>query len=638
MGVILQGGSPVRLDDIAAHPQFSGFPPHHPPMQNLLGVPILIGGKAAGALYLTEKTGGFTPEDEELITALAADAAVAIKKTQLLDETGHQRQEAVALEEIGRQIVSSLDRREVLQRIVDRARELCGSDLAFLAPYDRVAGAATVVAVSGARTGTLTSVAITRGRGSGGRVLETGEPFMTEDYLNDPRITKDYADVAVQEGFISQAVVPLRLRGETVGLLWVVNRTPRRFTSRDLTVLTKLADQAAIALENSRLYSELRTALREVETSQQRVVQAERLRALGELAAGVAHDFNNLLAVILGRAELLLARVRDPDLVRGLDAIRTASLDGAQTVRRIQEFTRTRRTRPFGVVDIWQLLHDVVELTRPRWEAEAQTRGVSYEVRVDGGPVPLVSGIPEDLPEVFTNLLINALEAMPAGGRFVFRLKKQGDGVVVTAEDTGCGMSEETCRRVFEPFFTTKGPRGTGLGLSAAWGIVSRHSGTIEIESTLGVGSSFTVRLPIAQEVPSEKQPAAPPKPKKGARVLVIDDEPAVREVVRDLLTAQGYIVIVAGDGAEGLARCEAEPVDLVLTDISMPGMSGWEVAAACQERFPKLPVGLITGWGDQLDPEQLPRHRIRFVLAKPFVASHVLREIASALEDAGAA
>ena len=214
----------------------------------------------------------------------------------------------------------------------------------------------------------------------------------------------------------------------------------------------------------------------------------------------------------------------------------------------------------------------------------------------------------------------------------LFYLERQGDRVTVAAQDDGHGMSEQTRERIFAPFFTTKRPERTGLGLSVAWGIVIRHGGTIDVESALGRGSTFTVRLPVSKEAPSEQQPAVASAPKRGARVLVIEDEPDVSDVLKEILAAEGYVVIEARDGAEGLARCEAEPVDLVLSDLTMPGMSGWDVAAACRDRFPTVPVGLMTGWGDQVDPEELAQHRVRFVLTKPFVADNVLRAVASAL------
>jgi len=193
-------------------------------------------------------------------------------------------------------------------------------------------------------------------------------------------------------------------------------------------------------------------------------------------------------------------------------------------------------------------------------------------------------------------------------------------------------MSDETRRRVFEPFFTTKGPKGTGLGLAVTWGIVARHGGTIDVESKLGAGTTFTVRLPVSRDVPAAEQPVVASPPPWAARILVIDDEPAVRTVLADILSEHGYTVVQAGNGPEGLAECEAGRADLVLTDISMPGMSGWDVAAACRTRFPTLPVGIITGWGDQLDPALVERHRVQFVLAKPFMPNDVLREVGKVL------
>ena len=192
-----------------------------------------------------------------------------------------------------------------------------------------------------------------------------------------------HRELARQLGFRAWLGVPVMLGDRVLGVLSARTRRPAGFSAEDVEIATAFAGQAAIALENSRLYGELDSAVKAIEASQERLVQAERLRALGEMAAGVAHDFNNLLAVILGRTELMLPAMSDPTLVRNLATIRQAALDGAQTVRRIQEFTRTRRTRPFGRVDVAASSHDVVDLTRPRWEGEAQSRGLHYEVGVE---------------------------------------------------------------------------------------------------------------------------------------------------------------------------------------------------------------------------------------------------------------
>src|SRR5215470_1740758 len=419
----------------------------------------------------------------------------------------------------------------------------------------------------------------------------------------------------------SMLVVPMKTsEGEVVGVLQLINckresgrplATPEAlhdevspFPERYGMLAASLASQAGVAIQNAQLLEELRATLQKLEASQQQMVQAERLSALGEMAAGVAHDFNNLLAVVVGRAELLLRTNPEATVARDVQLIRQAAWDGAQTVRRIQEFTRTRQTRPSGRVDIPDLLHDVVELTRGCWKDEAQSLGVSYEVRVESGPVPAVTGIAPELREVFMNLLMNGLDAMSeGGGQFVFRVSGDTETVTITASDTGCGMSEETRRKALEPFFTTKGVRGTGLGLSVSWGIVKRHGGIIEIESEVGKGSTFVVRLPASNDEAVAPVPERAPAVARAAHVLVIDDEHEVRSVLRDVLTSVGHTVVEAASGEEGLACCEREPVDLILADLSMPGMSGWDVAAACRQRFPQVPLGFVTCWGDRLDP-----------------------------------
>ncbi len=473
-----------------------------------------------------------------------------------------------------------------------------------------------------------------------GYVALSGEVLRIDDAYTLPPESPFHinAEFDARIGYRTTSMLAVAMKtpqGEIIGVLQFINckRDPRRpfaspdvierevlpFPERYQNLAAALASQAGVAIQGAQRLEELRVALQKLEASQQQMVQAERLSALGEMAAGVAHDFNNLLAVVVGRSELLLSKMQEPEVMRGVQIIRQAAWDGAQTVRRILEFTRTRQTRPAGRVDLPDLLRDVVELTRTRWKDEAQSRGVSYDVRVEGGPVPPVAGISAELREVFMNLLINGLDAMPRGGQFDFRVSCDGETVTVAAADSGCGMSDETRWRVLEPFFTTKGARGTGLGLSVSWGIVKRHGGSIEIESSPGAGSIFKVCLPVSAEAPAAESQEASSPPVRPARVLVIDDEPEVRSVLREMLVSFGHTVVEAASGEEGLACCESGPVDVILTDVSMPGMSGWDVADACQQRFPQVPLGFVTGWGDRLDQEKTLRSGVRFVLSKPF-------------------
>ncbi len=596
-------------------------------------LPLVTGDSIVGVLIVVfGERRDFTAEEQELMRLLADQAAIAIRQSQLYREGDRRRREAEVVAELASKINASLELREILERVVEGARDLCRADssrIALRTPDDPAVRFRHAV---GTRyTGYLGTV-IEPGKGLGGGVLATGEPFRTDDYAADSRFTRDYLHHARAEGNVTEMAVPIRSQDELHGVLYVSNRSPRPFTDNDEAVLRRLADYAGAAIANANLYQGLRAAHEQLARSQATLVQNERLRALGEMAAGVAHDFNNMLAVIVARAELLLGKAHDAYVVRGLQEIHRAATNGASTVRRIQNFTGTRRARPAGRVALGEIVREVVQLTRVRWKDEAQRRGVPYEVTVDG-TAPAIAGHGDDLREVFTNLLNNALDAMPDGGRCTFRLSEDARSAVVEVEDTGRGMTPDVSARIFEPFFTTKGPKGSGLGLAVSWGIVNSCGGTITAVSRVGTGTRVTVRLPIPDALPAEPPAPASLEPAPTARILVIDDEESVREVLSDLLVEAGYTVQQAASGPQGLELCATERFDLVLTDLSMPGMSGWDVAAAVETRHPGTAIGLVTGWGEQVDPEQASRHHLKFVLAKPFLLDDVMSAVADALD-----
>jgi CheY-like chemotaxis protein len=273
-----------------------------------------------------------------------------------------------------------------------------------------------------------------------------------------------------------------------------------------------------------------------------------------------------------------------------------------------------------------------VEVTRSRWKDEALARGVTYEVGVEPAPLPPVAADPSELREVLINLVLNALDAMPAGGRVTLRTGAAGDGVACDVADTGIGMTDEVRQRVFDPFFTTKAEKGTGLGLSVAYGIISRHGGDIEVRSEPGAGSTFTIRLPIARataEPPPHRMTAAPGRT---GRILVIDDEENVRQVLADALIAQGHSVSACADGRAGLARFDEEPFDVVFTDLGMPGLSGWDVARTVKLRRRETMVVLVTGWSDQIDSVEAPWRGVDFVVGKPFEVEEIRSVLGQAL------
>lgn len=291
-----------------------------------------------------------------------------------------------------------------------------------------------------------------------------------------------------------------------------------------------------------------------------------------------------------------------------------------------------RRTRPWQHVDVTEVIREVVEAARPRWSDQAQARAVTYAMRLDLAPVPAVTGDAAELREAFLNMLFNALDAMPQGGVLTFSTAVEGDRVVCVVADTGVGMSDEVRQRCFEPFFTTKAEHGTGLGLSIVYGIVTRHGGEIEVWSRPGEGSRFTVRLPLGAALTPQVPESPAPRPDRSARILVVEDERPVREVLVDLLARQGHEVIACEDGRSALARADGPPFDLALVDLSMPGLSGWEVAKGLRASQPGVPIALVTGWGDQIDLDDARARGVDYLVAKPFHVDEMTRLVARAL------
>jgi PAS domain S-box-containing protein len=385
----------------------------------------------------------------------------------------------------------------------------------------------------------------------------------------------------------------------------------------------------------------LEGSLAELRRAQQQIVEQERLQALGGMSGGVAHDFNNAFSKILGFTELLLTspeKLRSTETVRDhLRMINGISRDTSRVVRRLHEFYRPRRdTEQFKLIDINDVLEQTISLTEPKWRRETQARGASIHLQMELQPNVSACADEGELTEVFTNLLLNAIDAMPQGGAITIRTHTDESQAIVEISDTGKGMTEEVRRRCFEPFFTTKGNRGTGLGLASAYGIIQRHSGEIHIKSEVGKGSTFTVRLPVGAS--ETKQPpvieTSSVSKNHSLRVLVVEDEPMVRGIEVEYLTADGHIVETAADGCEGLSKFRAGKFDLVMVDRAMPEINGDQLTDAIKELNPDMPVILVTGFTEALGNEHKPQ-QADLVLAKPFSHASLCNAVEKAMSAA---
>lgn len=356
-----------------------------------------------------------------------------------------------------------------------------------------------------------------------------------------------------------------------------------------------------LSAHNQTLETKVAEATRELRESQQQIVAQERLRAFGEMAGGIVHDFNNALMSVIGYSEMLLnddALLDDRATIREyLTIMNTAGQDASQVISRLRDFYRPREvTDIFSRVDLNEVIQQAVPLTQPKWKGQALADGRTITVELDLAKVPPISGNAAELREVATNLIFNAVDAMPAGGAITLRSSTENGQAVLEVSDTGSGMTDEVRHRCLEPFFSTKGDKGTGLGLSMVFGIIKRHEGSVEIESILGHGTTFRLRLPGlttgsgAAEDETEKLD-------RSLRVLVVDDEPVTRGVLKGYLTSDGHTVVTAVSAGEALQHLDGTEFDLLITDHAMPGMNGVQLAAALRERRAGHPVILVTGF-----------------------------------------
>ena len=439
-------------------------------------------------------------------------------------------------------------------------------------------------------------------------------------------------------GLFALVLAPLLAENKVFGILVAARREAGGFTSGDCEFLRQLSEHVALAARQAQLYGSLQKAYDDLRRTQDAVMQQERLSALGQMASGIAHDINNSISPVALYTESLLERETNlSDRARNyLKTIQRAIEDVAQTVARMREFYRPREPQlSLTPVRLNSLVEQVLELTRARWHDMPGERGIVIHVASElTSGLPEVMGIESEIRDAFTNLILNAVDAMPEGGKLIVRTVAGEGQAKVEIADTGIGMDEETRHRCLEPFFTTKGERGTGLGLAMVYGMTRRHRAEIEIDSEPGKGSTVRLIFPKApQAAPPQVRLPSPKVVKKQLSLLVVDDDPLILRSLRDILQAEGHLVATADGGQAGIdmfreARQNGNFYSAVITDLGMPYVDGRKVAAAIKTIHGATPVILLTGWGQRLRDEQGAPQHVDLLLNKP----PSLRELRAAL------
>ncbi len=429
-------------------------------------------------------------------------------------------------------------------------------------------------------------------------------------------------------GLRALVVSPLANEKTVFGVLIAARREPDSFSSSDCEFLRQLCDHVALATRQAQLHERLQRAYDDLRQTQLLAMQQERLRAIGQMASGIAHDINNAISPAALYAQSLLESETGLS-ERGraqLTTIRRAIDDVSATVARLREFYREREAQTALLpVELNPLVQQAVELTRARWSDIPQRTGIAIAVRTDlEAGLPPVAGIDSEIREVLTNLIFNAVDAMPQGGTLTLRTGAAAGHARLDVSDTGTGMDEATRRRCLEPFFTTKGERGTGLGLAMVYGVAQRHGARIEIDSAPGEGTTMRLIFPVLQ-VRAAAPAAAEAAPEAAApmRILLVDDDPFVLDSMGVVLEQDGHTVVAAEGGKAGVAAfASAQAAGLsfavVITDLGMPEVDGNQVAHAVKGLSPSTPIILLTGWGRRLNQERDAPDHIDMTLSKP--------------------
>jgi signal transduction histidine kinase len=477
---------------------------------------LLLGFVALSLLFI-----GYVVLKEIAVKKLQRDLIEQRIASQVLER---RLSELQAVFEVTTLVNSEMVLSGVLDTISSEALKALGGDQSSLFLFDSQMNKLRCVSVWGPQSEVVKNAMLEVGESVAGWVMQHGKPLHLGEDLNEshfPNFIKKDKRIA------SSLCVPLMVKNKTKGVLNIsLFDNKKKFTETDLKLVSIFAENAAISIDKAELYEKLKNqtetlenTIDELKATQDRLIQSEKLRALGNLASGVSHDFNNILAAILGRTQLLSREIDGsaiPDntkqkLLKWMRVIEQLASDGAETVKRIQKFARTHRAsseKDFKKLDINAIVAEVVEVTKPKWKDEAELKGVRIEIETKSGELSDLMGDHSEIREVLTNMIFNSIDALPDGGRIQISTRMRDDKVEIKVMDNGLGMIEEIRNKVFEPFFTTKKEKGNGLSLSVAYGIITRHNGEITVESEPGEGTTFTITLPVSgvPETESKKE------------------------------------------------------------------------------------------------------------------------------------
>ncbi|MBT7592610.1 MAG: GAF domain-containing protein [Candidatus Scalindua sp.] len=529
-------------------------------------------------------------------------------------------------------INSSLNIAEVLENIMKYANLVTNSEASTLMLLDEETGELVFSVPTGSESDKLTDIRIPPGKGIAGWVAVNVQDILISDASKDPRF---YGKVDEISGFQTKSVlcVPLMAKSKLIGVLEVINKKDDvSFTEEDAMLLNFFANQTAVAIENARYYGELERKYEEEKQMQEKLVEAEKLWALGLMTSGVAHDFNNMLAIITGNIDLIEVEEDKDKILKKVQIIKKTAMDSAKLIKRLQKYAKTRDEKLLlQAIKFNDLVREAIEMSTPVWKDGPDAKGISIEI-IDTFTEEelIILGNDTDLREAIINLIFNSVDAMPQGGKIHLATYTKNESIYLDLSDNGIGMTEETKSRIFDPFFTTKGINHSGLGMSMLYGTIKRHNGSIDIKTTPGKGTTFTIVLPMGKEcIEKRAEESSPAIKAEKVNILIIDDLPEVSVVLSEILSNEGHQICSFNSGTRGIEAFKKGDYGILITDLGMPGASGWEVINTARQIKPDVIIGVVTGW--DISEKEIKQKGVDFLINKPFELNEIVQAVTKA-------
>ncbi|SYZ73537.1 putative Histidine kinase [Candidatus Zixiibacteriota bacterium] len=463
------------------------------------------------------------------------------------------------------------------------------------------------------------------------KVVQSGKPYSQGNLGSAISNRTEYA--VYKEGVRSIIHIPIMGEKNILGILNIGSPITGDYLHSHLPMLETFARYLARIFRAREQDHTIEIYSEQTQKWHDRLNALENLRTMGELASGVFHDLNNVMGAILGRCQIVTLKTAAEagneliDKIRkDISLIERSALDSGEILQRLRQLYRPKKDKQKTVSDLQEIINDAIEMVRPRWERLNHERAEKIVLKKEMGEAATILADQSEIREVFTNLLLNALDAMPQGGEITVSCHLSGQTAEVKVTDTGEGIEPDVARRIFEPFYTTKGEKGTGLGLSISRDIIRAHGGDIKVSSTPHKGTTFTIELPLLSDqdnrMMSDKEKG---RETGGLRLLIVEDKPDLKDVLKEMLTSYGFETRTAGSGEEAIMLSGKEKFDVLISDLGLPGISGLDLITKIRSFDPRIRTILISGWEVEYSITDLMDKGVDSLITKPFKVETVL-------------